>query len=312
MSKVSILLPVYNGEKFLREAIESILSQTFTDFEFIIMDDGSTDGTSAILDHYERLDDRIHIHHHEHQGLIASLNRGCHIAQGKYLARMDADDVSLPERLAKQVEYLEAHPEVGVLGCGVQVIDGDRKKIRIFQFPAEHGVLRFRLCFFNALTLAHPAVMMRRELLERVGGYNPDMVHSEDYELWSRLCGLTRMSNLRDTLFYLRKHESNLTMVPRHIELQIRNGMAINQRVLSEVLGEEIPIELIHLLYTLEFKTLGEVGKVVGLVYRIYRAIVADRTLSTTEKRKIRNDALRQGFLLAGRTVKRPLRRMLS
>ena len=311
MAKVSILLPVYNGEQFLKGAIESILSQTFTDFEFIIMDDGSTDGTSAILDHYQRLDDRIHIHHHEHQGLIASLNRGCHIARGKYLARMDADDVSVSERLDRQVEHLETHPEIGVLGCGVQVIDGDGKKILTFQFPAEHGVLRFRLCFYNALTFAHPAVMMRRELLKRVGGYNPDMVHSEDYELWSRLCGLTRLSNLRDVLFYLRKHESNVTRVPRHIELQIKNGMTINQRVLSEVLGEEIPIGLIQLLYTLEFKTLGEVGRVVGLIYRIYKAIVADRTLSTAEKRKIRNDALRQGFLLAGRTVKSPLRRML-
>lgn len=311
MAKVSILLPVYNGEHFLKEAVESILSQTFTDFEFIIMDDGSTDGTSAILDHYKRSDDRIHVHHHEHQGLIASLNRGCHIAQGKYLARMDADDVSLPERLAKQVEYLETHPEVGVLGCGVQVIDGCGNKTRILRFPTTHSVLRFRLCFFNALTFAHPAVMMRRELLERVEGYNPDMVHSEDYELWSRLCGLTRLSNLRDVLFYLRKHESNVTRIPQHIQLQIKNGMAINQRVLLEVLGEEIPIELIQLLYTLEFKTFGEVRKVIGLIYRIYKTIVADRTLSTAEKRKIRVDAFSQGFLLAGRTVKRPLRRML-
>jgi glycosyltransferase involved in cell wall biosynthesis len=311
MLKVSILLPVYNGAKFLREAIESILSQTFTDFELIIMDDGSTDGTSAILDHYQRLDDRIRVYRHEHQGLIASLNRGCHIAQGKYLARMDADDVSLPERLARQVEYLETHPEAGVLGCGVQVIDGGGKKIRIFQFPVEHGVLRFRLCFYNALTFAHPSVVMRRELLERVGRYNPDMLHSEDYELWSRLCGLTRLSNLRDVLFYLRKHESNVTRVPQHIELQIKNGMRINQQMLSEVLGEEIPIELIQLLYTLEFKTLGEVRRVVGLIYRIYKAVITDRTLSAAEKWKIRIDVFRQGFMLAGRTAKRPLRRML-
>jgi glycosyltransferase involved in cell wall biosynthesis len=309
--KVSILLPVYNGENFLKEAVESILSQTFTDFEFIIMDDGSTDGTCAILDHYQRLDNRIHVHHHEHQGLIASLNRGCHIAQGKYLARMDADDVSLPERLAKQVEYLETHPEVGVLGCGVQVIDGYGNKTRILRFPTEHSVLKWRLCFYNALTFAHPAVMMRRELLERVGGYNPEMVHSEDYELWSRLCGLTHLSNLRDVLFYLRKHESNVTRIPQHINLQIKNGIAINQWVLSEFLGEEIPIEFIQLLYTLEFKTFDEVRRVIGLIYRIYKTIVADRTLSTAERWKIRVDALNQGFLLAGRTVKRPLQRML-
>ncbi len=312
MPKVSIVFPVYNGEKFLREAVESILSQTFTDFEFIIIDDGSTDDTSSILSDYQRQDNRICVYREEHQGLIASLNKGCGLAQGKYIARMDADDVSLPERLARQVAYLESHPEIGVLGCGVQVIAGDGKRTGRFQFPTEHGVLRFRLCFYNALTFAHPAVVMRRELFERVGGYNPDMVHSEDYELWRRLCGLTRLSNLKEVLFCLRKHETNITRIPRHIELQIKNGIRINQQMVSEVLGEEIPIELVQLLYTLEFESWDDMRRVLGLIYRIYQAIVTDRTLLLAEKWMIRVDALKHTLLLTGEIVKKPLRRLLQ
>jgi len=292
MPKVSVLLPVYNGELFLKEAIESILSQTFRDFEFIIIDDGSTDGTSAILEHYQQIDDRIHVYRHGHQGLIPSLNRGCHLARGEYIARMDADDVSLPERLARQVEYMETHPEIGVLGCGVQIIDDCGKKTRILQFPTEHAVLKWRLCFYISFTFAHPAVVMRRELVERVGGYNPEMRHTEDYELWRQLSGLTRLSNLSDVLLYLRKHGANVTRVPLHIMQQIQNGIRVSQRMVSQVLDEEIAVELIQPLCTLEFKTWDDVKRVSGLVYRIYQAMMADRTLAGIEKQMIRLDEI--------------------
>ncbi len=221
MPKVSVILPVYNGEDFLKEAIESILSQTFTDFEFIIIDDGSTDGTSAILKDYQKIDNRIIVHQYDHRGLIQTLNEGCRLAHGDYIARMDADDISMPERLEKQVNYLEKNPDIGVLGCGVKIIDSRGKEIKIIRFPKEHGVLKWRLCFYNALTFAHPAVIMRRTLIEEVGGYNSEAIHSEDYELWRQLSKLTRFSNLQEVLFCLRKHESNITRVPEHIEVQI-------------------------------------------------------------------------------------------
>jgi len=310
MPKVSVLLPVYNGELFLKEAIESILSQTFRDFEFIIIDDGSTDGTSAILEHYQQMDDRIQIYRHGHRGLVPSLKRGCHLARGEYIARMDADDVSLPERLARQVEYLETHPEIGVLGCAVQIIDGRGKKTRILQFPTEHAVLKWRLCFFISFTFAHPAVVMRRDLVERVGGYNPEMGHPEDYELWRQLIWLTRLSNLSDVLLYLRKHEASYTRVPLHLMEQIKNGIRVSQLMVSQVLGEEIPVELIQPLCTLEFKTWNDVKRVSGLVYRIYQAMMADRTLVGAEKRMIRLDAFKQVLFLMGETVKKPLHRM--
>src|SRR4030042_1971241 len=102
-------MSVYNGEKYLKEAVESILNQTFRDFEFIIINDGSTDGTGAILASYQQKDARIRIYNQENQGLIASLNRGCQLARGEYIARMDADDISLPQRLQRQLDYMEAH-----------------------------------------------------------------------------------------------------------------------------------------------------------------------------------------------------------
>lgn len=154
---VSVLMSVYNCEEYLREAVDSILNQTFMDFEFIIIDDGSTDSTAAILAEYERKFTRLCIHHQTNQGVIASLNMGLELAQGKYIARMDADNVSLPERLAKQVDFLETHPEIGVLGTGAQIMDGYGNTSQTVQFPTQHGVLRRCLCFFNPIV--HPTVM---------------------------------------------------------------------------------------------------------------------------------------------------------
>src|SRR6476646_1873373 len=119
---ISVVMAVYNSEQTAPESIESILQQTFSDFEFIIVDDGSTDSTGEILHAYARLDNRIKLYTQENLGLIASLNRHCRLAKGRYIARMDADDVSSPDRFEKQFGFLEAHPEIGVLGTWIQDI----------------------------------------------------------------------------------------------------------------------------------------------------------------------------------------------
>src|SRR5918996_2481069 len=113
--KVSVVMPAYNAAVYLDEAVTSILNQTFREFEFIVINDGSTDDTVSILDKYEKSDSRIRVYHQENQGMIAALNRGCRLARGKYIARMDADDISLPRRFERQLEFMEGHPQIGIL-----------------------------------------------------------------------------------------------------------------------------------------------------------------------------------------------------
>src|SRR5439155_11608891 len=121
--KISVVMPAYNAGAYLRDAVNSILDQTFRDFEFIIVNDGSSDDTALILQEYEKIDSRVRVFHQENQGMIAALNRGCRMARGKYIARMDADDISFPRRFEKQLEYIERHPQIGMLGTWVYNVD---------------------------------------------------------------------------------------------------------------------------------------------------------------------------------------------
>jgi glycosyltransferase involved in cell wall biosynthesis len=295
MTFVSVLMCVYNGESYLREAVNSILTQTFTDFEFIIIDDGSTDSTATILAEYEPKDARLCIHHQTNQGLIASLNKGLELAQGKYIARMDADDVSLPERLAKQVDFLETHPEIDVLGTGVQILDGSGNTSPTLQSPTGPDVLRWCLCFFSPIT--HPTVMMRRQIVKRVGGYSPDMLYAEDYDLWRRLSCVTRLSNLQDVLLHLRRHDANVSN--RHASEQLQNSVRISCLMISHVLNEEVPAGIVQHLWDQEFQTVYDARQVAKLIYRLYQAIVSNGEPTTIEKQTIRRDAAMRLFGLS-------------
>lgn len=295
MPKVSVVMSVYNGERLVKEAVDSILNQTFTDFEFIIIDDGSADHSSEILFEKAKLDKRIHVVvNQENIGLTKSLNKALSLANGKYIARMDADDVSLPERLAKQVNFLETHPEIGVLGTGVQIVDGYGNTSQTWQFSTQHGVLRWCLCFFNPIV--HPSVMMRRQIVERAGGYSSDTMFAQDYDLWRRLSGVTRLSNLQDVLLHLRKHDANVSNV--HISEQRRYSVQVSSLMISHILNEEVPAGTVQRLWDQEFQTASDVRPVAGLVYRLYQAIVSNGELSSIEKQIIRRDAAKRLFRL--------------
>ncbi len=284
---LTVLMPVYNGAEYLREAIDSVLNQTFADFQFIIIDDGSTDGTAAILAEYECKDRRLCIHRQTHQGVIATLNKGLELAQGKYIARMDADDMSLPERLAKQVDFLESHPDVGVLGTGVQIMDGAGNTFHRLRFATQHGVLRWCLCFFNPIV--HPTVMMRRHIVARAGGYSAEMEHVEDYDLWRRLSCMTRLSNLPAVLLHLRKHDANISNV--QASEQRRFSVQVSSLMISHILNEEVPTHIVQRLWDKECQTACDVRPAAELVYRLCQAIVSGSELSTRETQTIRRDA---------------------
>ena len=199
---ISVVMPVYNSAGVVGEAVESILHQTLRDFEFIIVDDGSSDATPQILSEYAGRDSRIKLYTQENCGLIATLNRYSRIAVGKYIARMDADDISLPTRLEKQFRFLERHPEIGVLGTWIQDVDEKRAPIIEWPVPADPVVVRWFLFFGNCI--AHPSVMMRRNLLDRLGYYRPEAIHVEDYDLWIRAAEITMLANLPEVLVQYR------------------------------------------------------------------------------------------------------------
>ena len=163
--KVTVLMPVYNGEIYLAEAIESILNQTFADFEFLIIDDGSTDNTWGILSSYN--DNRIRLTRNpKNVGLIESLNNALTLAIGHYIARIDADDISLPKRLEKQKEFLDKNLEIALVGSWVEIIDRQGKRIGYQKFLWDDSLIRWQLLFKT--TFAHSAIMARRDVLTAV------------------------------------------------------------------------------------------------------------------------------------------------
>jgi glycosyltransferase involved in cell wall biosynthesis len=207
MPKVSVVMPVYNGEKYLTEAIESILGQTFQDFELIVADDGSTDKTVSII---KTFSDRRLIHLRlSHRGLVPTLNDGVRVARGEYIARMDADDIALPTRLAEQVSFLDAHRQVVVIGSHVATIDGDGRETGTYTYPPENSVdIKRYLRKGNAFI--HPTTMFRKEAFLSVGGYRK-YLHAEDYELWTRLLSKGEMVNSDHPLLRYRVHANSVT-----------------------------------------------------------------------------------------------------
>jgi len=198
---VSVVMSVYNGEKYLRESVESILNQTFSDFEFIIINDGSTDVSREILESYH--DERIVLVHQENVGLTRALNKGLALAKGKYIARQDADDISRPERLEKQVAFMEAIPSVGLLGTRFEFIDENGTIVRTSPLPTENSILQDQLISINLF--CHASVVIRREALEKAGGYRDFFRYSQDYDLWLRIAEQYEIANLTYMLVQYRE-----------------------------------------------------------------------------------------------------------
>jgi len=206
--KISVIMPIYNCEEYLKEAVESILNQTFTDFEFIIVNDGSVDKSLSILREFEQKDKRIKIISRENRGLIYSLNEGVKLAQGKYIARMDGDDISLPERFEKQVKFMEDNKLV-VCGTWATVIDSFGNIIRYYTYPPI-GNNRIRLYSFFHCPFIHPSTMLEKNVLEKVGGYK-NYKNIEDYELWTRIIYKNNIGNIGEMLMKYRIHNNQIT-----------------------------------------------------------------------------------------------------
>lgn len=199
-------MPVYNTEDYLAPAVESILAQTFSDFEFIILDDGSSDRSVHIIREYAEADERIRFFPLEHRGYVSLLRRGLNHARGEFVARMDSDDISMPERFEKEIEYLRMHPECVALGTRVVLIDPYGSRVEKPTHKTTHEEIEAELLNGVGWALVHPTVMMRRDALLKVGGYREDLMVSEDLDLFLRLAEVGKLANLPDVLLQYRQH----------------------------------------------------------------------------------------------------------
>ncbi|MGR3292444.1 MAG: glycosyltransferase [Candidatus Scalindua sp.] len=219
MPKISVVMSVYNGEKYLREAVESILNQTFSDFEFLIMDDCSIDGTPKILNDYQQKDKRIKvIKNDRNMGLTRSLNMAIKQSSGNYIARMDADDIAIKERLEKQVDFMERNPDVVLLGTSFYEIDKHGKELSCKLFPTTDRDIRKMLIKFNPF--CHASVVMRHSAFDKVGMYDESILKTQDYDLWFRLASVGKVANLSDILMRRRYDDNNISIAQGNEQLK--------------------------------------------------------------------------------------------
>lgn len=228
---ISVLLPVYNGEKFLKEAIDSVLCQSFTSFELLIIDDGSTDDSCNIVLGYH--DSRIRFLRNEKNiGLINTLNKGLEIAKGNYLARIDADDYMHPTRLEQQVHFLDANKDYVLVGSSVQLVrDGIEIEGDILKYYSDHDDIVFSMSFY--CPFIHPSIMLRMGIVrERQLKFDLGYLHAEDYEFWTRIVRYGKVYNLDENLTYYRVHSNQISNV--HLDLQKKQMKKIQVKFLNE------------------------------------------------------------------------------
>lgn len=207
---VSVLMSVYNAEGYVTEAVESVLAQTFGDFEFLIIDDGSTDGSLSILNRFAAQDRRIRLNRRTNGGLTDALNVMIAMARGTFLARMDADDVAMPHRFETQCAFLQSNPDHSLVGSRVVIIDPDGDELCELGDRFEHDEIVNGLLRFEGQLIYHPSVMMRREAVVAVGGYNVEFEAAQDLDLFLRLAEVSRLANVSEPLLKYRVHPQSI------------------------------------------------------------------------------------------------------
>ena len=215
MPQVSVLMPVYNHEAFVGQAIESILNQTFSDFELVIVDDGSKDGSAGVIRAYQQRDERIRFYQFPHNlGEARARNRTVSESSGDYITFLDADDQCLPERLEKQLEFLRSNPGIGAVGTAGFLVDVNLKHLAVDKSPAHPALIAFSP-FIGGEMFINASVMLRREFVLAVGEYDPSMRYGADSDFFLRVMGLTRCANIQEPLYVYRRHNRDDENVKR-------------------------------------------------------------------------------------------------
>ncbi len=279
---VTVLMPVYNGENYLKEAIESILKQSHTEFELLIINDGSTDLTENIILSYT--DPRIrYIKNQKNIGLIDTLNLGFDVAKGKYIARMDADDISHPLRLEKQISFLEVNGDVGILGTAFTYI-GDKEES--VTHPEKHETIRFASLFYNPF--CHPSVMIRKEIMDgNQLKFKKKYIHAEEYKLWTELLSKTKGHNLKDNLIFYRSHPTQVSQI--HLKDQLSMNHLIQKEYLEEA-GFDFNEKEWYVIFKLKDTTSGITSskELIHCIEAVEKLIDQNRKLAFFNEEKLR------------------------
>ncbi len=277
MPETSVIMSVYNTECYLAEAVESILGQTYRDFEFVIINDGSTDGTGRILADFRKKDDRIVILENPRNiGVSKSLNIALRAARGKYIARMDPDDISRKDRLLMQISYMREHPEVGLLGSFIESIDEGGTVTGRWVYPTDIISIKWRLIFSNAL--AHPSVVYKKDLVLSCGGYDESLLSGIDYDLWVRLSRVTLIHQMTDYLVKWRTNRDSMTY--KHADRKRLAQISIIKKQAERYLKRKVLDSEAEGLYRMEsgipMPSADEVRDASLLLKSIHKAFVAD------------------------------------
>lgn len=222
---ITVLMPCYNAQRWLREAIESVLSQTYENFEYILVDDGSTDETLEVINEYASKDRRLNVIAKRNTGLVDSLNVGIKQAKGEWIARLDADDISMPDRLAKQFDFTNRNPQVVLVGGGCIEIDEGGNFLKQHSYPVKHERLLNRLERLKAF-FPHSSAFFKKDHVLKIGGYNTRFIRSQDWDLWLRIAETAPIGCLPDPVIKLRKHASMISNT-NNGKLQQVNGLAV-------------------------------------------------------------------------------------
>lgn len=297
---ISAILPVYNGEDHLKECIDSVLNQTFTNFEFIIVDDASTDSTPQILAKYSNKDERIKIITNPvNQKQTISANTACKNAGGRYLARMDADDVALPTRFEKQCEFLGANQKIGMVGSWTDTISETGKIIGQWRTAYEPGMLNWNLLF--GTSFAHSSVMMRKNIVEQAGLYQSP--EAEDYDLWSRISRIVKVANLPEVLQQKRVWSGQLALkVPTETRDCV---LQIMQKNINHLLNSSnLDLDMIRNIRKVSDRTpiiqdsqlISDIRKI---LLQLYDKYLCKFDLTKSEKKKVAHDVFQKLHTLA-------------
>jgi glycosyltransferase involved in cell wall biosynthesis len=231
---ISVVMSIYNAEKYLAEAIDSILNQTYFNFEFIIINDGSTDKSLKIIEKYQEKDKRIVLINRVNKGLIYSLNEGIKLAKGDYIARMDGDDISLPTRFEEQISFLDKNSDIGVCGSWIEIF-AKNKKSNIKKFAKNNQELKAQLLFSSPV--AHPSAMIRKSILDKHSiSYKKKYKNAEDYKFWLDLSKVTKLANIQKVLLRYRYLETSITRVSNNKSGQER--FIVISSIFLEILRE--------------------------------------------------------------------------
>ena len=292
--KISVILPVYNCQPFLEEAVLSILNQDFTDFELIIIDDGSNDKSREIIRNFAKKDNRIIMKHHKkNKGLIATLNEGLQLAKSKIIARMDGDDVAYMDRFSKQYQFLKSNPEIVVVGSWVEVINDQNKISNLWRLPVSVQLLKWR----NLLKcpLLHPTVMFRKKEILALGGYDNSAIYFEDHHLWSRVMQKHAIANIPEYLLQYRIHNNSISK--KYTRLQ-KEGVC---HLLVKNINRYCDLTLDDVVLLKQAPTFTNYTQRRKIINEIYDSFVSQEILTNEQKKEIKKSL--QGYSFSNHFV---------